>query len=169
MDSPDLTHDIVVDDARQDDLPGLQSLREVAFRPIFAALRAQVGSDVAAIAYAKAEDQQARHLAQIAAAGDGVFLLVARRSGRIAGFCAAGLDAETKIGEIGLNAVAPEHQGFGVAQALYQAAFLRLRQGGMKAVAVATGADESHAPARRAYRQAGFASEVPGVYFYRRL
>jgi hypothetical protein len=44
-----------------------------------------------------------------------------------------------------------------------------MKDAGMKVATVATGGDASHAPARRAYRKAGFDAEVPSVWMCRRL
>jgi hypothetical protein len=39
----------------------------------------------------------------------------------------------------------------------------------MEVAAVTTGLDEAHAPARAAYRRAGFAAGAPSVTLYREL
>ncbi|WP_437957583.1 GNAT family N-acetyltransferase [Sorangium sp. So ce119] len=70
---------------------------------------------------------------------------------------------------IGLNAVDPAHAGKGIGTAMYEFALARMRQSGMKVATVATGGDPSHAPARRAYRKAGFDVEIPSVWMCRKL
>ena len=45
----------------------------------------------------------------------------------------------------------------------------RMREAGMRVATVATGADPSHAPARRAYEKAGFTVQIPVVWFCRKL
>jgi GNAT superfamily N-acetyltransferase len=84
-------------------------------------------------------------------------------------FCAVSLNFATKVGEIGLNAVHPDHQGRGLGAMMYAHALGRMRAAGMKVAAVGTGADASHAPARRAYAKAGFTVGIPSVYYYQAL
>ena len=73
------------------------------------------------------------------------------------------------LGEIGLNAVDPRHAGRGVGTAMYEFALACMKQAGMRAATVATGGDPSHAPARRAYRKAGFDLEIPSVWMCKKL
>jgi len=52
---------------------------------------------------------------------------------------------------------------------MYDFVMERMKEAGMKAVRVNTGADEAHAPARRAYEKAGFERSIPSVMYYREL
>jgi hypothetical protein len=52
---------------------------------------------------------------------------------------------------------------------MYAFALSRMREVGMRAATVSTGADASHAPARRAYEKAGFAAHIPSVWMCRPL
>ena len=79
------------------------------------------------------------------------------------------LNHETKVGEIGLNAVDPSHTGKGIGTAMYEFSVARMKEAGMKVATVATGRDPSHAAARRAYRKAGFLVEIPSVWMCRLL
>jgi GNAT superfamily N-acetyltransferase len=76
------------------------------------------------------------------------------------------MNRETEVGEIGPNAVDPTHAGQGIGTAMYEFALADMRAAGLK---VATGGDRSHAPARRAYRKAGFDREIPSVWMCRAL
>jgi len=151
------------------DLSRLQDIRKAAFAPVFASFRTIVGEDIAAVAFAAAEQEQADHLSGLCAPDSGKEVYVAERKGEIAGFCAVALDRASAVGEIGLNAVHPDHQGEGVGSLLYAFALQRMKTAGMKAAAVGTGGDPSHVPARRAYEKAGFGPAIPSVYFYRPL
>jgi len=71
------------------------------------------------------------------------------------------MNKETQVGEIGLNAIHPSHAGQGLGTAMYEFAVLRMKEAGMRAATVATGADASHAPARRAYEKAGCGADSP--------
>lgn len=97
------------------------------------------------------------------------WVLVAEDEGRVQGFVTFRLDRERGIGEIGNNAVAPELQGQGIAQHLYQAAFARFRAEGMRFAKVVTGMDPAHAPARRAYERAGFDLRREDAVYHRKL
>ena len=94
---------------------------------------------------------------------------VAEMAGEVVGFISLKLNKDTQVGEIGLNAVHPSQAGQGTGTAMYEFALSRMKDMGMQAATVATGADASHAPARRAYQKAGFAAKIPSVWMYRRL
>lgn len=150
------------------DLPALQAIRQAAFAPVFQSFRAITGPDIAAIAFATADEEQARLLADICAANPQQ-VLVAGTDDVIAGFVSYTLDHAAGIGEIGLNAVHPDCAGRGIGTALYDHVLAIMRAAGMKLATVGTGGDPSHAPARRAYEKAGFGPAVPSVYLYRLL
>ncbi len=145
----------------------LQEIREAAFAPVFASFRNIVGADVAAVAFAAAQQEQAELLDKLCAPDGDRELYVAERDGEIAGFCAVALDRNTLIGEIDLNAVHPDRQGEGIGEKMYAFALQRMKEAGMKVATVGTGGDASHAPARRAYEKAGFAAAIPSVYYYK--
>jgi ribosomal protein S18 acetylase RimI-like enzyme len=84
------------------------------------------------------------------------------------GFVAIRLDHKTKMGEIYMIAVDPDHQGHGIASALTAFAVERMKEAGMEVALVETGADPGHEPARRTYAKAGF-HPWPAVKFFRYL
>lgn len=79
------------------------------------------------------------------------------------------LNRDTKVGEIGLNAIDPAHAGKGLGTGMYDFSIGRMKEAGMKVATVGTGGDPSHAPARRAYQKAGFSVEIPSVWMCRML
>ena len=79
------------------------------------------------------------------------------------------IDADKRTGEIGLNAVHPEHAGRGIGTEMYEHVMARMKERGLALATVGTGGDPSHAPARRAYEKAGFGREIPSVTLYRLL
>ncbi|HVJ92030.1 MAG TPA: GNAT family N-acetyltransferase [Labilithrix sp.] len=101
--------------------------------------------------------------------GSGWDVSVAEKDANVIGFVAVKVNAETHIGEIGLNAVHPVHAGHGVGTALYEYALDHMKRHGARVATVATGGDESHAAARRAYEKAGFNAVVPSVWLCRLL
>lgn len=151
------------------DLPRLHAIRKAAYKPIFASFRSIVGDRIADVAIDSAETSQGDYLDKICARGADRDVFVVERDSTIVGFYSLGLDYETRVGEIDLNAVDPAHQGGGIGTAMYADALARMKAAGMKVAHVATGDDDSHAPARRAYEKAGFGPVLPCVYLYKEL
>ena len=151
------------------DLAELHRIREAAFAPVFASFRALVGEEIAAVAFASAEAEQGKHLDEICAEGAGHHVFAVVEDAGIVGFVAFSVDADRRMGELGLNAVHPDHAGQGIGTWMYAEALARMKALGAEVVEVGTGADPSHAPARRAYQKVGFHAAVPGVHFYRTL
>lgn len=151
------------------DLQRLHDIRLAAYAPVFASFRNITGPEISPVAHAGAEEDQGKYLDEICQAGSGHTVFVAVKSGEIIGFCSYSLDADKKIGEIGLNAVDPAHEGQGIGTAMYDYALAEMKSAGMLVATVGTGGDESHAPARRAYEKAGFGPGIPSIYLYRAL
>ncbi len=151
------------------DLPALQSIRRAAFEPVFRSFRSIVGEEIAALAFVDADAEQAKLLDDICAAGSGHHVLVVTVDGETVGFVSFKTDAEKRTGEIGLNAVHPDHAGKGIGTWMYQHVLARMKELGMALAVVGTGGDSSHAPARRAYEKVGFGPAIPSVYLYRLL
>lgn len=152
-----------------DDLPQLHAIREAAYRPVFQSFRDILGVQIAPTALASAEREQADYLETLCSPDSDRDIYVVERDGEIVAFCAVALDHKTKVGEIDLNAVDPEHQGKGIGTWMYAYALDCMKNAGMKVATVGTGGDPSHAPARRAYEKAGFGPSIPSVYLYRSL
>lgn len=164
-----MTTDPAIRPFQPDDLPALQRVRQAAFAPIFRSFRAIVGAKIAAIAFDRADDEQARLLDDICAAGSGHHVLVVTVGEDIVGFVSFTVDAARRTGEIGLNAVHPDHAGRGLGTWMYGHALARMKELGAAVATVGTGGDPSHAPARRAYEKAGFGPALPSVHLYRLL
>lgn len=151
------------------DLARLQGIREAAFRPIFDSFRSILGKNIASVALADAEREQAELLDKICDPKSSHEIYVVEEGSQVVAFCAVSMDQKTGLGEIDLNAVHPDYQGKGVGTSMYAFALERMRQAGMRAATVGTGGDASHAPARRAYEKAGFGPAIPSLYMYRSL
>ena len=151
------------------DLPALQHVRQAAFEPVFRSFREIVGAEIAAIAFAHADAEQAKLLDGICAAGSGHHVSVVAVGREIVGFVSFTVDTDKRRGEIGLNAVHPDHAGKGIGTWMYGFAMARMAELGMALATVGTGGDPGHAPARRAYQKAGFGPALPSVHLYKLL
>lgn len=155
--------------AKAEDMGRLQAIRRAAFAPVFASFRSILGGEIYELAQRRDDEAQEGLLASLLPADSGWELYVAQSEGSIVGFVSIRFNRETTVGELGLNAVDPAHGGKGVGTAMVDFAVARLKDGGMKVAMVGTGGDPSHAPARKAYRKAGFDIEIPSVWMYRTL
>ena len=160
---------IVMRPVNADDLPRLEDVRQAAFAPVFASFRSILGEDIYNLAQAREDEAQGELLASLLAPKSGWEVYTAEWAGVVAGFVSVQLNLDTQVGEIGLNAVHPDHARKGVGTAMYNFAIARMREAGMRVATVATGDDPSHAPARRAYEKAGFTVQIPSVWLCRKL
>ncbi|MGY6564490.1 MAG: N-acetyltransferase family protein [Halomonadaceae bacterium] len=156
-------------EATQHDLPTLERIRAAAFTPIFASFRDLLGDSLYEIVQAREDEEQSTLLTSLLVPASPWQLHVAEGAEGIVGFVAFQLNRESRVGEIGLNAVDPVHSGQGVGTLMYEFALSRMKAAGMRAATVATGADESHAPARHAYEKVGFSKTIPSVWMCREL
>jgi GNAT superfamily N-acetyltransferase len=163
------TPNLVMRPATVADLTILQEVRRAAFVPVFSSFRSILGEELYQLTHARADEEQAELLASVMASDAGWEVHVAELAGAVVGFVSLQLNADKKMGEIGLNAVQPAHAGNGVGTAMYEFALGRMRAAGMRVATVSTGGDASHAPARRAYEKAGFEVGVPSVWLCRAL
>jgi GNAT superfamily N-acetyltransferase len=155
--------------AEAEDEPRFQAIREAAYAPVFASFRSILGDDIYELAQARDDAAQGALLTALLAPGSAWEVYAAAVEGVVVGFVSVRFDRETKVGEVGLNAVHPDHAGQGVGTAMYDFAVARMKEVGMRVATVGTGGDPSHAPARRAYRKAGFTAEIPSVWMYRKI
>jgi len=160
---------LIVREVRPGDVQAVVEIAVAAWEPIFESFREILGDDLFAAVHAAPRKEKARQVRAACAGADGALVCVAELGGRVVGFATFYPDVKPGVGEIGNNAVHPDHQGLGIAGRMYRWGFGRLRQLGMEYVRVQTGGDASHAPARRAYEKAGFEVELPGATYYRAL
>ncbi len=161
--------DLEIRQAVLGDEPRLQALRRAAFAPVFASFRAILGDEIYELAQRRDDDAQEGLLTSLIRGEPGWTVYVAEQAGQPVGFVSVRLDFERALGEVGLNAVDPEHAGRGIGTAMYDFALDRMIRAGMKVATVGTGGDPSHAPARRAYEKVGFTAGVPSVWMCRKL
>lgn len=151
------------------DQPYLENIRLAAFDPVFASFRKILGDEIYKLAQKREDEEQSDILAAMFSRDSDWVLFVAETEDTIVGFVSIQLNTETTVGEIGLNAVTPEHAGKGIGTQMYQFAIDHMKKAGMRVATVATGGDPSHEPARRAYEKAGFDVQIPSVWMCRTL
>jgi GNAT superfamily N-acetyltransferase len=155
--------------ATQADAPQLQAIREAAFAPIFASFRSMLGDTIYELAQARDDANQGELLTSLLAPGSDWEVHAIELDAALVGFVSLRMNAETRVGEIGLNAVEPRHAGRGIGTAMFEWALRRMKAGGMRVATVGTGGDPSHAPARRAYEKLGFDTKIPSVWMFKLL
>lgn len=151
------------------DMPRLQEIRRAAFQPVFASFREIVGEPIFASALSDSDRDQAASLDALCRGEGGAVVLAAVLRSDVVGFAGYTIRTDGRVGEIGLNAVHPDHAGRGIGTRLYGFVLERMKERGATAATVSTGGDPSHAPPRRAYEKAGFAAPLPPVTLHRRL
>ena len=109
-----------------------------------------------------------RHLRSLTRPGKGGWLVVAELRGSVVGVVQYQVDRETQSGSIGVSAVHPARQGKGIGSLMYKHVLDLMSAQGVKYATADTGADSSHAPARRAYEKAGFVA-VPTIHYFMNL
>ena len=154
---------------RSEDAPRVQEIRQAAFEPTFASFRSILGDKIYELAQAREDEGQEALLSSMLKSESGWEVYTVELAGMVIGFVSVQLNQDTHVGEIGLNAVHPDYWGRGVGTAMYNFAIARMREAGMQVATVATGGDPSHAPARHAYRKAGFTVEIPSVWMCQTL
>ena len=151
------------------DLARIQNIAAAAWQPVFRSSEELLGTELFNLVSPDPETAKRGHVADACKADSGTDVWVVADDGEIVGFITADLNRDTLIGEIRNNAVDPNRQSGGLGALMYDFVLERMREAGMKAVKVNTGADEAHAPARRAYEKAGFERSLPSVMYYRAL
>ena len=157
--------------AAADDLEPLVDLTIRAFQDIQDGIRVQLGDALFEPQNGDWRGDYRRTLQELVAPESAGRTIVALADGRVAGFAAWTTHEGPKgpQGEISLIAVDPDYASRGIGTALCEFALQRMRDAGMKAATVATGGDQSHAPARLAYAKAGFDRVLPTQWMYREL
>ncbi|MFH1567827.1 MAG: GNAT family N-acetyltransferase, partial [Gemmatimonadota bacterium] len=112
---------------RPEDVETIAAIGDRAWKPIYAMFRQVYGEDIYRLAVPDPErskgDQVRSHCQR---APEWVF--VAEEEGRIVGFATCRLDRDSRIGEIGNNAVDPECGLKGIGQQLYAAVLAYFRE-----------------------------------------
>ncbi|ABW32952.1 GNAT family N-acetyltransferase [Acaryochloris marina] len=160
---------VVIRSANSTDLPYLENIRKAAFAPVFASFRKILGDEIYNLAQAHEDEAQGELLASLLAPDSDWEVYTAVIDSSVVGFISFQLNLDRKVGEIGLNAVNPNHAGRGIGTIMYDFVISKMKEAGMQVATVATGGDPSHAPARRAYEKSGFTVQIPSVWLCQKL
>lgn len=156
--------DITVRIATADDISAIADIVRDGWEDIYNGYRTQLGDDIYDSIYTAPLEVKADKIGSVIKEGR---VLVAELDGCVCGF--ASYLVEGEVGSLKDNAVAKSARGQGVATALYEAVFDKLRAAECTVVRVGTGLDEAHAPARRAYEKAGFEVGLSSITYYKKL
>lgn len=154
--------------ASVNDVKRMQEIAVLAWKPIYALREDFMGQQ---LFYKLFPDWRAEKSSQVSSHFEGhpQWTIVIEEGGELLGFLTYYLDEEKKIGEIGNNAVHPDHQGRGLGEKMYREALRRFRDSGMVYAKVETGLDDAHIPARRAYEKVGFKQGFRSVQYFMKL
>ncbi|HEY3957246.1 MAG TPA: GNAT family N-acetyltransferase [Streptosporangiaceae bacterium] len=154
-------------DYRPADEEAVIALSLRAWAPVFASLETALGHEVFARLHPDWRQDQEQAVREVLA-DPAMRIWVAADGPDPAGFAAARLHTGRLLGEVYMLAVDPDHQHQGAGTALTETATAWLRASGMRVAMVETGGDPGHAPARRVYERAGYAS-LPVARFFKPL
>ena len=96
---------------RASDRRAIQVIRQKAFQNIFDSFRQLVGEKIFQLQYRDADRKQAEYLDSLCSKDADKEIFVLLQDDAVIGFVSISADKPSKIGEIDLNAVDPDHQG----------------------------------------------------------
>ena len=149
-----------------EDFPRLLEITIQAFTPIHESFRQMMGESLYALNWANWKQVHEEYLKSTTQGEAARQLLVGELEGEAIGYAHYTCHEQELKGEIGLNAIHPDHQGKGLSQLFYAEAERQMKAQGMKQIVVGTGGDPSHLPARKSYEKAGFQA-LPHVTYYK--
>jgi ribosomal protein S18 acetylase RimI-like enzyme len=157
--------------ATEADLPAVDELTVVCYRPIQESFVAMLGEDCyeavrhePELTWEERKIQQNRKL--FSEHPDWLWVL---DEDGVFGFVSFWLVSEKQYGHIDNNGVRPDRAGQGWATYMYRHVLQYFRAVGLRYAHVDTGLDDAHVPARRAYEAVGFDREVPIVEYWQDL
>ncbi len=154
--------------ATVNDVEGMQEIAVLAWKPIYGLRENLMGQELFNTVF---PDWRAEKSSQVSShfKRHPQWTIVIEEGGEVLGFLTYSLDEKKRIGEIGNNAVHPDHQRRGLGEKMYLEALRRFRDSGMVYAKVETGLDDAHTPARRAYEKVGFKQVDRSVQYFARL
>jgi GNAT superfamily N-acetyltransferase len=151
------------------DLDGLLALTIDTFGPFYEqSVRSLVGERIFQHQHGDWREDYRQELPGLHDPAQHRHVLLAVEAGDIVGFVAWSVLPERKHGQITHLAVDRGHRRHGVAGELFDAALDAMRADGVDVVALGTGGEWFHEPARAFYESKGMVA-VPGVYYFTEL
>ena len=152
-----------------DDLDGLVDLTIDTFGPFYEqSFRPAVGEVVFRHQHGDWREDYRAEVPGFHAPQENRWVAVAEDDDGLAGYVGWSADPERGRGQVTIVAVRPGRRRSGLGTALCEHAFADLRARGVGIVAIGTGGDAFHAPARALYERLG-CTPFPGVYYFREL
>jgi ribosomal protein S18 acetylase RimI-like enzyme len=163
---------VVLREAREEDLPMVDSLTIEGYGPIQESYVAMIGAETyEAVRHEPELTWEQRKCAQnrrlFERHPDQVWVLDSE--GDVFGYVTFWVFPEQSYGHIDNNAVRGDEAGLGWATFMYRHVLERFRALGLRFAHVDTGLDDAHVPARRAYEAVGFDRRVPIVEYWQNL
>ena len=157
-----------IEPIEKDRIDAVVELSLRAWEPVFKSIEETMHPDLYSRSYPEGwRASQAKGVRDVCRSGD-TEVYTANEDDQTLGFVAVKLDEFSKLGEMYMIAVDPDHQGKGIASELTEFAVRRMKEAGMEVAMVETGADPGHEPARNTYAKAGF-HPWPAVKFFKYL
>ena len=155
--------------ARDDDLPAIDDLTVVCYRPIQESYVEMLGEDCYEavrhephLTWEQRKTRQNRDLY----ADHPDWLWVLEQETDVFGFVSLRLVPEKHYGHIDNNGVRSDRTGHGWATFMYREVLRLFRDRSLRFAHVDTGLDDAHTPARRAYEAVGFDRRVPTIEYW---
>lgn len=164
----ELNGELTIRRARPEDASRCGDIAVAAWQSVYESFRKMMGEEIHRLRNTGWQDRK-RSSVENHIRNNPDMAVVTEVDGEIAGFMTIHTDEEKKLGTIGNNAVDPEYQGYGIGTRQCERALEILKQQGMEYAEVFTGLDESHAPARAMYENAGFDRSTPHIRYYKLL
>ena len=153
---------------KSDDLATIMDIGNRAWNEIYKMFREQYGDELFQILVPDESTSKGKQIRSHCKRHP-EWIFICEEEGHIVGFITFALDFDKGIGEIGNNAREPDCDLKGIGQQMYKAVFDYFREQGMIYAKVHTGLDYAHAPARKAYENAGFNIHHEDVDYYMKL
>jgi ribosomal protein S18 acetylase RimI-like enzyme len=163
---------VVLRQARDDDLPRVDEIAIMCYKPIFDSYVAMLGQECyEAVRHDPELTWEERKTGQVRRlyGEHPEWLWVLEEEGKLIGFVTFELIPEKNMGAIENNGVHPDHAGQGWGKLMYRHVLQHFREQGLRFAFVDTGLDDAHIPARRAYEAVGFDRPVPMVHYWQDL
>lgn len=151
------------------DLARLIDLTIETFGPFYeGSFRPVVGETVFHHQHGNWRDDYRSQVSNLHEPNNNKYVAVAEKDDSIVGYVAWNFDLDRKHGEIDILAVSAAYRGDRTGTELCELAFTDMKDRGVEVVAIGTGGDPFHAPARALYESLG-CTHFPGAYFFKQL